>query len=290
MNAPISTLSSGPGLHPANNGLDPRDPDLWPDVNKLVTEDDTPVDNPFSEKQMRLLTEPLYSSWPGPGDGKPFRVLANVGLYQTDHDPLVPDVMLGLDVTTPEKLMVKGFRAWFIWIVGRIPNLTLEIVSNREGGEDTTKLADYATIGIPYYVIFDPENILEKGPLRAFALHAGKYVAVDPGWLPGIGLGLLLWQGTYEDSQQRWLRWCDQQGRLIPTGAERAGTAEKERDAAQDERDAAQEERDAAKHERDAAKHERDAAEEARRAAEQRAEQLAAKLRELGHDVPGYSK
>ena len=37
-------------------------PELHPDVEHLVTEDDTPVDNVFSEKQQRLLTEPLYSS------------------------------------------------------------------------------------------------------------------------------------------------------------------------------------------------------------------------------------
>jgi hypothetical protein len=33
-----------------------------PAVDHLVTEDDTPVDSFFSEKQLRLLTEPLYSS------------------------------------------------------------------------------------------------------------------------------------------------------------------------------------------------------------------------------------
>ena len=32
------------------------------DIESLVTEDDTPVDNMPSEKQQRLLTEPLYSS------------------------------------------------------------------------------------------------------------------------------------------------------------------------------------------------------------------------------------
>ena len=33
----------------------------------MVTEDDTPVDNWFSEKQRRLLVDPLYASWQGPG-------------------------------------------------------------------------------------------------------------------------------------------------------------------------------------------------------------------------------
>ena len=36
-----------------------------PDLSALVTEDDTPVDNIYSEKQQRLLTEPLFSGWGG---------------------------------------------------------------------------------------------------------------------------------------------------------------------------------------------------------------------------------
>jgi hypothetical protein len=34
-----------------------------PSVNHVITEDDTPVDNFFSEKLQRLLTEVLYASW-----------------------------------------------------------------------------------------------------------------------------------------------------------------------------------------------------------------------------------
>jgi hypothetical protein len=45
--------------------LDPAD--IAPNIDHIVTEDDAPVDNIFSEKQQRLLTESLYSSWPGPG-------------------------------------------------------------------------------------------------------------------------------------------------------------------------------------------------------------------------------
>lgn len=36
------------------------------DVSALVTEDDKPVDSIYSEKQMRLLTEPLRVEWVGP--------------------------------------------------------------------------------------------------------------------------------------------------------------------------------------------------------------------------------
>jgi hypothetical protein len=42
-------------------------PDNWDDIiANLVTEDDEPVGSILSEKQMRLLTEPLYSSWTPP--------------------------------------------------------------------------------------------------------------------------------------------------------------------------------------------------------------------------------
>ena len=37
-----------------------------PDVTDLVIEADEPVDSIFAEKQARLLTEPLYSTWAGP--------------------------------------------------------------------------------------------------------------------------------------------------------------------------------------------------------------------------------
>jgi len=48
------------------------------DISHLVIEDDTPVDNLQSEKQQRLLVEPLYSSKALPS---PFLAAANVGLF-----------------------------------------------------------------------------------------------------------------------------------------------------------------------------------------------------------------
>jgi hypothetical protein len=58
-----------------------------------------------------------------------------------------------------------------------------------------------------------------------------------------------LWEGTFEERYDTWLRWCDQEGVVIPTGAERA---ENEHQRAENEH--------------------------------QRAERLAEKLRELGLD------
>lgn len=70
-----------------------------PDISDLVTEDDTPVDNLISEKQQRLLTTCLYSSL---SRDVPFLATANAGLfYGLKQPPLVPDVLLSLEVSVP---------------------------------------------------------------------------------------------------------------------------------------------------------------------------------------------
>lgn len=59
-----------------------------PDISNLITEDDTPVDNIFSEKQQRLLTETLYTTWRKTrGTDAPFVALANVGLFYGVDEP-----------------------------------------------------------------------------------------------------------------------------------------------------------------------------------------------------------
>ena len=76
-------------------------------------------------------------------------------------------------------------------------------------------------------------------------------------------MGLKLWEGELEGKQNIWLRWCDQAGEVIPTGAERA---EQERQRAEQERQRAEQAESLLEQER------------------QRAEQLAARLRVLGID------
>ena len=58
-----------------------------PRYDKLVTDDDKPVDNLYSERQHVLLTTSLIESWPGPGEGRPFLVASDVGLFFSDTEP-----------------------------------------------------------------------------------------------------------------------------------------------------------------------------------------------------------
>ena len=87
----------------------PSAPVLDFDIETLVTEDDAPVDNMPSEKQQRLLTDPLYSSWSGPGAGRTFLAAANVGVFPEPRNPaIVPDVFVSLDVQVAENWWDKS--------------------------------------------------------------------------------------------------------------------------------------------------------------------------------------
>jgi Uma2 family endonuclease len=219
------------------------------DISHLVIEDDTPVDNFQSAQQQRLLVEPLYSSKALP---IPFLADANVGLfYKLKGDPIVPDMLLSLGVQRPDDFSQRQNRSYFTWEFGKDPEVCIEIVSNAEGdelalskksqqkGKTRAKKDLYAQIGIPYYVVFDPlRQIQGKAEmngalLRVWTISPDGYTELTDAegitsiaqsvWLNAIGLGLTLWEEQFEEEVTRlWLRWCDREGQVIPTGAERA--------------------------------------------------------------------
>lgn len=203
--------------------------DLTTIVKNLVTEDDEPVDNLFSAKQQRLLVEPLYSSWtPPPVEEEPafnpraFLADTNVGIFFSVYQqPLVPDMFLSLDLEVGKDWNADETRAYFVWEFGKVPEVVVEIVSNKEGNELTSKMKRYAEWGILYYVVFDPFHELSETSLCVYELGFGKRLRPRKDFLlPTLGLSLTLWEGEYEGIDDTWLRWCDQDGQLIPTGKE----------------------------------------------------------------------
>jgi len=244
-----------------------------PDITNLVIEDDTPVDNFQTEKQQRFLVESLYSSWQ---PNTPFIAAANVGIFSRDEEEgTAPDVFLSLGVTMPADWSQKQNRSYLVWRFGKFPEVVIEIVSNRKGNElirkepeKLSKLETYARMGIAYYAVYDPlEQIQEAAQmngqlLKVFELRGKHYVELSPlFWLEDVGLGLMLWSGEFEGVSGEWVRWCDREGEVIPTGAERA---EAERQRAEAERQRAEQ------------------AETQLEAERRRAEQLAERLRALG--------
>ena len=193
------------------------------DIETLVTEDDTPVDNMPSEKQQRLLTEPLYSSWSGPGAGRTFLAAANVGVFPAPRNPaIVPDVFLSLDVQPHRNWWDKRHRSYFVWEFGKPPDLVVEIVSNQKGNEVSRKRRRYARMEVGYYVIHDPLHQVMDDELRIYRLRGAEYERQESHRFPELQLGLTLWDGVFEAVRHRWLRWVDEHGALIPTGRERA--------------------------------------------------------------------
>jgi hypothetical protein len=154
-------------------------------------------------------------------------------------------------VQRAEDLSQRRNRSYFVWEFGKVPDVCIEIVSNQEGdeltlsqksqqkGKEVCKKDIYAQIGVPYYVVFDPlrqiqgEREMNRALLRVWTLTSGRYVELtpvegivelgQPVWLETVGLGLTLWEGQFEEAVSRlWLRWCDRDGQVISTGAERA--------------------------------------------------------------------
>ncbi|MCS6847089.1 MAG: Uma2 family endonuclease [Anaerolineae bacterium] len=235
-------------------------------VQTIVTEDDTPVDNIFSAKQARLLVESLYASWQHPEFGRRFIADGNVGVfYALRRPPVVPDMFLSLDVTLPADIWKKTNRSYFIWEYGKPPEVVVEVVSNEEGDEERAdgKLRIYAQMGIVRYVVYDPALHTGSEPLRLYTLMQGRLRRTDETWFDEVQLGVTLWRGVYEEREDTWLRWCDRNGVVVPTGAERA---EAERQRAEAERQRAEAEHQRAEAERE------------------RAERLAARLRAAGID------
>ncbi|MCU0424040.1 MAG: Uma2 family endonuclease [Candidatus Kapabacteria bacterium] len=241
------------------------------DISHLITEDDEPVDNVFSAHQQRLLVEPLYTNvslW-NP-EGRSFVANANVGVFISAKNPaIVPDAYLSMDIDLetvdehgkPIPTNFQEHRSYFVWEMGKVPDVVIEVVSNRKGGEMSRKMREYAKMHIPYYAVFDPFHELGTETFKIYKLTAFSYIPHSDFWMEEIGIGLRLWQGVYESQETEWLRWCDDRGNVIPTGAEKSMLAEAK---AEQERIKAEQERIKAEQERE------------------RANRLADKLREMG--------
>jgi Uma2 family endonuclease len=225
-----------------------------------------------------------------------------------------PDYFLAIGVpasTSPEDRR----QSYVVWQEGVNPFLMVELLSPGTEAEDLgqtlrvvgkppTKWQVYEQIlQVPYYAVFD--EFFNR--FRMFCLQGGQYVEAKISgqgfWLPEIELGLGIWAGSYQGMTDRWLRWYDRSGSWIPTLEEKElladqranlerQNADRERELAREAKEEADRERELAREAREEADREREDARAAREDVDrerQRADFLAAKLRELGIDVDAQS-
>ena len=252
-----------------------------PSAEELPSSDETPVDNQLQNDIPNLLLNLLALIWSGRDDWY-FGVDMAV-YYNPDEPAFVPDGFLAVGVNhdTGE----KGRLSYVLWGEKYIlPILFLEVISEKYNSEYEEKFLNYQSLGILYYVIYNPFSgrrgrFKNRQRLEVYKLISGKYQLLESEnnrvWLPEIGLALGYEKGEHIAWYREWLYWYDQSGNRYLTAEERAMNAEaiaaQERQIANQERLAKQEAEAIAAQER-----------LAKQEAEQKALRLAERLRALG--------
>lgn len=105
----------------------------------------------------------------------------------TDYDPR-PDV-----VVLPHPLPSGDISSVHLHDAG-VPPFIAEVASDSTMGNDVgEKRHAYAAIGVPEYLVFDPNGAVMSTPLLAWRLQSGGYVPWKPdagGWWQSISLGV----------------------------------------------------------------------------------------------------
>ncbi|NEO70847.1 Uma2 family endonuclease [Moorena sp. SIO3H5] len=217
-------------------------PPPFPDHTQLPESDGSFVKNFQEHPQSILLTDSI-----GPvlkeihPDGY-YAIGQDCGIYWRETDPPekgaeAPDWFYVPNV--PPKLDGEIRRSYVIWREYIAPLIALEFASgNGEEERDQTPLSRSEEgkvtkpgkfwvyeqiIRIAYYGIYE----IKTGNLEVYEFLKGFYHKMKPnerGHYPieALGIELGLWQGTYQNQNQLWVRWWDNQGNLLLIGNEQA--------------------------------------------------------------------
>jgi Uma2 family endonuclease len=205
-------------------------PKYLPSAEELPDSDETPVDNELQELIPGLLKAILLILW---AERMDWFFGIDMGIYaHPDKPPIVPDGFLSLGV---ERFYDEELRpSYVLWDEKVVPTLVLEVVSQTYRQEYTTKLDEYADLGILYYVIYSSRR-RRKPRLEVHKLINGKYElqAGNPVWLPEIGLGIGCDRGNYSGVTREWLYWYDEFGKRYPTPQEQIKLVQKRAEIAE---------------------------------------------------------
>lgn len=186
-----------------------------------VAEADIPALNTFGEAQTRLLVDSLTASW---NPECPFVVLAKPALYfAVRAKPSVPAVLVSVDATLPTHLPCAIPDGYLPWVYGKAPDIVVDVIADRVEEELDRKIRAYAFHGVPFYVVYDPEERVQHPALHSYQRMPSQSAAPHlPMAFPATGLGIVEWEGEFMGLHSRWVRWIDATGCLLPTSEERA--------------------------------------------------------------------
>jgi Uma2 family endonuclease len=258
-------------LQPAPSS--PAFPLTLPDHTQLPESDGTFVKNFQEHPQSLVLTSSIRPVLDRLHPNGQYCIGQDCGIYWRLMDPLergaeTPDWFYVPHV--PPLLNGEVRRSYVIWQEIVAPLIAIEFVSGdgseerdatspfNNGGAKAGKFWVYEqAIRIPFYAIYE----VQKASVEVYELVANAYQPVPANQrghyaIAPMGVELGIWEGEQYNQTLPWLRWWDQDGRLLLTGDERA---DQEEQRADQEKQRAEQEK-------------------------QRADRLAARLRELGID------
>ena len=139
-------------------------------------------------------------------------VSGDILTYYTKGNPravVAPDVLVAFGIGQKQR------RTYKVWEEGKVPDFVMEFSSKTTYQNDLTdKIALYAALGIPNYLLYDAEALYLPSPLMGFQLVKGVYVPVPPGVDGGIhsdvlGLDFHIRErrlAVYDPVSEQWLQ------------------------------------------------------------------------------------
>jgi Uma2 family endonuclease len=279
-----------------------------PTAAELPDSDETPVDNELQNDTPNLLLEILRWIWRDRSDwfwGVDMGVYYEPDLEHPENSKaIVPDgfLALGVEQRRPD---ADGRSSYPIWQEKVLPILALEVVSKTYNGEYDDKLTKYQSLGILYYVIYNP--FIAKGVhkecrqfMEVYKLIDGKYelmpltILPEGGrivWLDEIGLGIGYERGMRGDWQRDWLYWYDRSGVKYPTDnerAEREKLAKEQAERAKEQAEAIAQQECLAKEQERLAKEQAEAIAAQEKLAKEQAEAIAQQERRKNQKLEAY--
>jgi Uma2 family endonuclease len=235
-------------------------PPAFPDHTQLPESDGTFVlaeraggQNFQEHPQSILLTDSLETTLQTLHPDGQYAIGQDCGIYWRETDPPergaeAPDWFYVPNV--PPLLDGEIRRSYVLWREYIVPTIAIELASGDGSQErDNTPLSRLPEgntqkpgkfwvyeqiIRMPYYAIYT----IKTSQLEVYNWVNTRYRRLSPnerGHYPiePMGIELGVWEGSYQNQTQRWLRWWDSEGNLLLTGSERAALERQRADRAE---------------------------------------------------------